>query len=576
MPLTRDDSTASVEAVLRNQELLMLIFGYFLPLDPTRLEKDGLLKGRRQLLKLALTCKAFQEPAMSCLWSCLESLTPLMKLLPNLQIMNNAYYFYGALPEDCAFRRYGRRVRVLNLQDRRPGTAVPDNGDPVAPPPTISSETYVLIARELKGGSMLPALRRVYLDSPGEAPSADFAALPALLSSSVEALILSGTGLGNAVFSSYYFPMASHHLQSLKYLSLHTASASLKPATFDTILELRSLETLDLRLPQSVDLPPQKLFDLTRNLTCLKSLTLDVHFAAHRVSHAFYRYSASEIGFAPPRLEKLHLFSRAHNTICGCLPAFLLEQLTHLTLIISDPSFRTEGHFQSLVTTLSQIPTFKALIIESVPRPPPNHFAPPRRALAIGWNAVRLLLAELSLTELEVDIPINYGESGGLLPILQDAFTPRPDGPPRKLKKLGLPPIVGSGRYYDNTAPALSLMDLCEVANHAHGLEHLAFVLRVGSVDDIARMLSEAKNAGNKSQSVLRTLRIWDVKNAILPAKGCRMLAELLDLLFPTLESIQPYAASHASSPGAYWSAYWEDIEELRQTYRTLRIYRTS
>ncbi|KAF5332702.1 hypothetical protein D9611_005217 [Ephemerocybe angulata] len=483
--------------------------------------------------------------------------------------MNNAYYFYGALPEDCAFRRCGRRVRVLNFQDRRTGTAVPVpyNRGPVAPTPTVSSETYVLLARELKGGSMFPALRKVYLDSPGEAPSADFATLPALLSSSVDSLILSGTGLGNAVFSSYYFPMASHHIQSLKDLSLHTASASLKPATFDTILELRRLETLDLRLPQSVDLPPQKLFDLTRNLTCLKSLTLDVHFAAHRVSNEFYQHRASEIGFTPPRLEKLHLFNRAHNTICGCLPAFLLEQLTHLTLIISESSFQTEQNFQFLITTLSQFPTFKALIIESVePVLNRSHRSlVPRRVL--GWNAVRLLLAELSLTEMEVGIPINYDQSG-LLPVLQDAFTQRPDGPPRRLRRLTLPPI-GSGHF---ATPALSLTSLCEVANYAHDLEHFTFVFHVGSVNDIAQKLSEARNAGNKSLSVLRTLTIWDLSSLSLPARGCRMLAELLDLLFPSLESIQPYA----TSDGFNWSAYWEDVEELRQTYRALREYRTA
>lgn len=39
--------------------------------------------GRRSLARLARTCKAFKEPALNVLWRDLDSLVPLLSLLPN-------------------------------------------------------------------------------------------------------------------------------------------------------------------------------------------------------------------------------------------------------------------------------------------------------------------------------------------------------------------------------------------------------------------------------------------------------------------------------------------------------------
>lgn len=81
---------SAAHAVLRNQELLTNIFRH-LPWDPHALPKNALREGRIELRNLALTCKAFKDPALNLLWMYLESLLPLVKVLPNLHTLDNAY-----------------------------------------------------------------------------------------------------------------------------------------------------------------------------------------------------------------------------------------------------------------------------------------------------------------------------------------------------------------------------------------------------------------------------------------------------------------------------------------------------
>lgn len=88
---TPSTSTPSVLSVLKNEELLTLICREFLPWDPSTLPKEEAAAGRVQLRDIALVCKAFEDPALSCLWTHLTSLIPLIKLLPNARIVDGEY-----------------------------------------------------------------------------------------------------------------------------------------------------------------------------------------------------------------------------------------------------------------------------------------------------------------------------------------------------------------------------------------------------------------------------------------------------------------------------------------------------
>lgn len=61
-------------------------------------EQDG-LTSKQNLLWAGLTCKAFLEPALDRLWSSLDSLFPLLKILPSFVQSDGTYvsFFPGLL-----------------------------------------------------------------------------------------------------------------------------------------------------------------------------------------------------------------------------------------------------------------------------------------------------------------------------------------------------------------------------------------------------------------------------------------------------------------------------------------------
>ncbi|KAF9472852.1 hypothetical protein BDN70DRAFT_886492 [Pholiota conissans] len=106
--------------VFRNEDLLELIFSL---LDPEAyfgniwdLEPST----RQDLLSAALTCKAFLPPAMSLLWRMMESLLPLLKLIPSFtSVEPNNYAIEGPVTLDGlnSVITYGSRIRYLCISN---------------------------------------------------------------------------------------------------------------------------------------------------------------------------------------------------------------------------------------------------------------------------------------------------------------------------------------------------------------------------------------------------------------------------------------------------------------------------
>ncbi|KDR85791.1 hypothetical protein GALMADRAFT_218880 [Galerina marginata CBS 339.88] len=109
---------ASQEAVLENFDLLENIFSFFEPPSDVSSASWALsLPGRQALLNAALTCKVFVDPAMDILWRSMDSLTPLVKILPTFVMIGTEYTVNGAIL-DSHLRRvddYARRIRRLRL-----------------------------------------------------------------------------------------------------------------------------------------------------------------------------------------------------------------------------------------------------------------------------------------------------------------------------------------------------------------------------------------------------------------------------------------------------------------------------
>ncbi|KAK7435415.1 hypothetical protein VKT23_019677 [Stygiomarasmius scandens] len=81
------------------QEILEEIFNYLT--QPYTLRSFDKMKlevpSRRELLSCVLACKAFSLPALRVLWHTLDSMMPLLKLLPNFKIVDDCYVLVGSI-----------------------------------------------------------------------------------------------------------------------------------------------------------------------------------------------------------------------------------------------------------------------------------------------------------------------------------------------------------------------------------------------------------------------------------------------------------------------------------------------
>ena len=74
------DNVTAKNSFLKNQDLMAMTFSYLQGNDD-----------RDCLLNAALTCKDFLDVALDKLWEKMDSLVPVLKLLPALQCENECY-----------------------------------------------------------------------------------------------------------------------------------------------------------------------------------------------------------------------------------------------------------------------------------------------------------------------------------------------------------------------------------------------------------------------------------------------------------------------------------------------------
>jgi len=72
-----------------NTDLLLKIFDYLLWDD--ELNSDNAIACKHTLAQAAVTCKTFLEPALDRLWCTLDTLFPLLKLLPSFTQCEGTY-----------------------------------------------------------------------------------------------------------------------------------------------------------------------------------------------------------------------------------------------------------------------------------------------------------------------------------------------------------------------------------------------------------------------------------------------------------------------------------------------------
>ncbi|KAF5337086.1 hypothetical protein D9611_003011 [Ephemerocybe angulata] len=542
------------EMFFGRREILNLIFKIFVPVqlqattapDTT----SSSLEWRKQLLNLSLVSRAFSDPALDCLWTHLDSLTPLLKLHPGMRDIDGLYYFIGDIddPKAARFHRYARAVRSI---------AFNAGGNTTHP---ISLAGMSWLGQQLKGRALLPGLQRVQFKDPN-CDSVHMGLLPLILSPSIETVGFDGSFLSANTFHTYSLPIVCGGAPQLKHLLLeeygvvsHTGIWGSLP----TILRpLQRLESLTLLLPNTLSMPTAFLYQLIPNLRNITSLYLDTHTGSHSGSwnSVFAFGGTGELQC----LTSLELVNRSGPNVCPCYPASLLKRATSMVFHIST-SLTGSNQSRQAIETLSTMKNLKTVKI--VPR---------TREVVIAPDNLKGFLRSLSLETFEIRGGTLFAENGvcggGLSVLIDAAYAQDGEGTIRRpLRSLHTP----IWRHTYHFPPIRTLVD---IARNAIGLHHLSLCIDstwIGPNNQTLKSLMETWEEP-AVPSTLRHLEIADFRTSNFEPAEYRDLARLLDTIFPNLESLT--MIDHDPTRDKKWDEHWKLIEEYRRMRRSLRIH---
>lgn len=451
-----------------------------------------------------------------------------------------------------------------------PVTPAPQQTPDPSTVPNIPQYTYTLIAEQLQGQSLFPGLRRLNITAATLETASGFSALPLIFGPSVDDVTITGAGLASPSFAEVCLPLLGQRSTRLQHISIQGTSIGINHRIMDTLLKFTELKTLDLRMPSaSRSILPNDILQILRVLTKLIFLSLDIHFPHHRVSDPSFTRSASELGFHLPTLPNTFLVSRSQSGVCGCYPKVLVE-VAALVCLCDGAAIRTRDHYASAADALSNAPALWRLdIIErQTPMEEPLALIPLLSRLR-GLREVRIKAGRIN----DVDFV--------LLPaIAHEVLKTTPESPPCAITSLSI--HTSRSRPTAANAPpdfGASLHCLQQIARHAQHLESLSI--------DLAPYFSQTAPGGVDAKNWLPVLRCEPYANKLLTlsvdgskdrhASQSRVvdfeeadtLAQIVDILFPSLFAIQPFRPADMDLP--YWKNYWVHIERQRRMYQRQR-----
>jgi len=296
---------------LVNADVLDYVFGHF-TVDP---ETREAVQIRSYLRWAALSCRAFSRPALNALWRTLDSLLPLLKLLPSLKLVDHVYVVRGTIQEDdwTRFDSYARRVKEFVY-----------HRDRISVDPSV----YFYIAQS-RTSPMLPTLYR--FRSSSSAPSIPDILL--FLSSSLHRVeFVTGDRQQEPTIGGFLFVLTSV-APSLKHLSI---DGQLSISSLTPIAHMEHLCSLRLRRTgKFVDASLLKQLGALERLSCL---TIDLEHSP--VSEA----DTSHLRAGFKALETLDI-SGDLETITGILTEISTGRLISISISSWESSIFGPHHY---------------------------------------------------------------------------------------------------------------------------------------------------------------------------------------------------------------------------------------
>ncbi|KAI0657706.1 hypothetical protein C8Q70DRAFT_260324 [Cubamyces menziesii] len=188
---------AASKRALQCQDILNMIFSLLSPRWGPRHDKDlykECLERCRTLACCARVCTSFLDPALDVLWRALNSIHPILQLLPITTIDRTVMLTEVTPARWARFQQYAQRVRVL----------IRPNGIDY-----VHQSVWMLLGSLLQGAPLLPRLVRLSLDILVNRP-ADYLCL---LSPSLRNLELSFNDNSREILRGMEAPIALAFLQ---------------------------------------------------------------------------------------------------------------------------------------------------------------------------------------------------------------------------------------------------------------------------------------------------------------------------------------------------------------------------
>ncbi|KAJ3529897.1 hypothetical protein NMY22_g8808 [Coprinellus aureogranulatus] len=522
--------------VLSNRDILSTIFKNFVP--TTRPNPHAAVE-RRFLLSLALQCKAFSEPALDYLWEHLESLTPLIRVIPSAVLVDGKYFLSGPASNlSPAFKKYANRVRSYSIRNQ--------GSFKNAPVPKPDSSVYILLSQLLVGAPIFPGLQTLHIVS-----SADSCrhAIPLILPCPSLARIKLGRQLlADAMALRLTIPLVVSRTPSLKELSLHWNNhpGNSLGDIISSIFPLRLLEVLTITGGSSA-VPQRFLLDIGSNFRHLRKLNLDLVLQSVPLEAipAVAEDQSSVDSRLFPNLEWLSLAHRSkiHMMQCHDIPS-LVYNVSTLAL-----NFRREWFpsMPRIVEVLSGCPVLRSLTLFE------------DKELQIPVDNIVLLLTRLKLDQLHLRMSrvlqatlTTARDTGDTITILSaqscmDRILTAAAGlqqEPKPLRSLTLPL-----QWLPKHAPLTLLGD---VARKARDLESLRIPIdSFVTSSSMADITAQASNPSTRRPSAMKFLQIHDTRTSetTFTPTEYRDLAQYIDFCFPNLVSMELAPASDAPVP---------------------------
>ncbi|KAF8972788.1 hypothetical protein BDZ97DRAFT_1913259 [Flammula alnicola] len=227
-------SSQARTTVLMNEDILEIVFSFFDPVAFFRNVPHIEPSTRKALYSAALTCKSFFNPATTLLWRGMESIIPVLEILPAFVKINDIYTITpGVESEDLerlAF--YARKVRYLEFNTFQD---------------TIRSHTVLrLVNLNTPTSSIFPALEVLYIPSLDcrrniENLSVIFLASPISLTT----LYIEGIDSSTEDVISSFLSVLGQIEASIQDLTLE---GGLTPSSLSPVQNFRKLRSLNLKV----------------------------------------------------------------------------------------------------------------------------------------------------------------------------------------------------------------------------------------------------------------------------------------------------------------------------------------